>query len=378
LYRTSDQLLSVREGIEERLSERERSLYQLGEKILLYDLTNTYLEGSAHESPLAQRARSKEKRSDCPLLTLALVVDEEGFPKKSKILPGKVSEPKTLAAFLRAYDEELKQRLPLLKERPTVVIDAGVGTQENLSLIRSRGFHYMTVSRSRPKETPPGELVTLKAEKDCTVKAKRIEQDDGVIVYCESSGRAAKEASMKAHFQRRYEEGLQKIAGSLARKKGTRRYEKVLERLGRLREKYPTIAQFYRIEVRQEEGQAKGLSWEIDREEELRARFSGSYYLRSSRTDLEEKELWSLYMMLSQVEEAFRCLKSELGLRPVYHRKAPRQESHLFITVLAYHLLASIQKELKKKGISHRWDTCLLYTSPSPRDVEESRMPSSA
>ncbi|MCL0098743.1 hypothetical protein M1O16_02665, partial [Dehalococcoidia bacterium] len=107
--------------------------------------------------------------------------------------------------------------------------------------------------------------------------------------------------------------------------------------LGRLRERYPTIAQFYHIEVRQERGKVKEIIWQIDREKELRARFSGSYYIRSSRTDLDEKELWSLYMMLNQLEDSFRCLKSGLGLRPVHHRINRRQEAHLFITVLAYH-----------------------------------------
>ncbi|MCL0089009.1 IS1634 family transposase, partial [Dehalococcoidia bacterium] len=187
LYRTSDQLLKHRDEIERHLSESERSSYNLGETIILYDLTNTYLEGSAHESSLAHRARSKEKRYDCPLLTLALVVDEDGFPKKSKVLPGNVSEPGTLKAFLEAYDDELKQKLPLFKERPTVVIDAGVGTQANLRLIRSMGFHYITMSRSKLSETPTDGLVLLKKERDCTIKAKRIEHDGGVILYCESS-----------------------------------------------------------------------------------------------------------------------------------------------------------------------------------------------
>jgi transposase len=207
----------------------------------------------------------------------------------------------------------------------------------------------------------------IKKGMDCAIRAKRIEHDKGVILYCESSARAQKEESMKAQFQKRYEEGLQNIATSLTKKKGAKRYEKVLERLGRLRERYPTIAQFYRIEVRQEMDKVKEITWEIDREEELRARFSGCYYIRSSRTDLDEKELWSLYMMLNQVEDSFRCLKSELGLRPVYHRKDRRQEAHLFITVLAYHLLASIQKDLKKKGISYRWETIRTRLSNQTR-----------
>lgn len=357
LYRLSDELVKRREKIENLLAQRERENFGLGERVILYDLTNTYLEGSAHESSKAKRGHSKEKRDDRPLLTLALVLDEDGFPKKSQVLAGNASEPDSLRGFLEAYKSELSRRLPLFKELPTVVIDAGIGTADNLKLIRSEGFHYITVSRTRPPETPAEGLVVIRSEKDSTIKAKRLDRDGEVILYCESSARALKEGAMKASFQKRFEEELKAIAHSLAKKRGHKSYGKVMERIGRLRERYPTIARFYDVKVQDERGRASRMEWSIDDEKELEARFSGAYYIRSSRTDLDEKGLWSLYMMLSQVEESFRCLKSELGLRPVYHRKDPRQEGHLFITVLGYHLLATIQRELKNKGISHRWKT---------------------
>ena len=357
LYRLSDELVRHRNEIEERLAQRERETLGLGEKILLFDLTNTYLEGNGQESTKARHGRSKEKRNDQPLLTLALVVDEDGFPKKSQVLAGNASEPESLEAFLEAYQSDMARMLPLFRELPTVVVDAGVGTSGNLKLIRGKGFHYVTVSRTRPGEVSGDDLVVIKAEKELTVKAKRWDGEGEVILYCESSGRARKEAAMKARFQERFEEGLKGIASSLSRKRGHKRYGKVMERIGRLRERYPTIARFYDVQVEEERGRATRLQWSLDREKELEARFAGTYFIRSSRTDLDEKELWSLYMMLGRVEESFRCLKSELGMRPVFHRKDPRQEGHLFITVLAYHLLATIQRRLKKKGICHRWGT---------------------
>lgn len=355
LYRLSDELVEHRDRIEAFLAQRERERFGLGERIILYDLTNTYLEGRGQESSRARRGHSKEKRDDRPLLTLALVIDEDGFPKKSRVLPGNASEPDSLKGFLEAYKSDLSRALPLFNELPTVVIDAGIGTADNLKLIRGEGFPYITVSRSRPTEVPDEGLVVLKAESDSTIRAKRLDRDGEVILYCESSARAQKEGAMKASFQKHFEEGLQAIAVSLSKKRGHKDYGKVMERIGRLRERYPNIARFYDVVVREERGRATRMEWRIDDEKELEARFSGSYYIRSSRTDLDEKGLWSLYMMLSQVEESFRCLKSELGLRPVYHRKDPRQEGHLFITVLAYHLLATTQRELKNKGISHRW-----------------------
>lgn len=357
LYRLSDELVRHGEQIEEGLAQREREVLGLGEKIILYDLTNTYLAGRAHESERARRGHSKEKRHDRPLLTLALVIDGDGFPKKSQVLPGNASEAKSLKAFLEAYKSDLGRRQPLFQDLPTVVIDAGVGTQDNLKLIGEQGFQYVTVSRTRPGETPSEDLVVIRSEDDLTVKAKRLDREGEVILYCESSARARKEASMKARLQQRFEEGLAAIAGSVAKKGGHKGYGSVMERIGRLKERYPTIARFYEVKVVEQGGKAVGMEWSLDAGKELEARFSGSYYIRSSRTDLDEKELWSLYMTLGRVEESFRCLKSELGMRPVYHRKDPRQEGHLFITVLAYHLLATIQRQLKAKGISHRWST---------------------
>ncbi|MEI9479382.1 MAG: IS1634 family transposase [Deltaproteobacteria bacterium] len=357
LYRISDELVKHRDDIENLLAQRERETLGLGEKIILYDLTNTYLTGRAHESSRAHRGHSKEKRDDCPLLTLALVLDEEGFPKKSQVLAGNTSEPGSLKGFLEAYKSELSRRLPLFKELPTVVIDAGVGTQDNLRLIREEGFQYITVSRSRPTEAPTEELVMIRDGKDSTIKAKRLDRDGEVILYCESSARARKEESIKTRFQKRFEEGLEAISSSLTKKTGHKRYGRVMERIGRLRERYPTIARFYKVDVQEEKGKVSRVGWSIDGEKELEARFSGSYYIRSSRTDLNEKELWSLYMMLGQIEESFRCLKSELGLRPVFHRKDSRQEGHLFVSVLAYHLMAIVQRDLRRKGLSYRWGT---------------------
>lgn len=357
LYRTSDQLLEHRDEIEKGLAERERDLFQLGEKIILYDLTNTYLTGNARQSQMARRGRSKQKRNDCPLLTLALVLDKEGFPKASRVLKGNISEPGTLAGFLTSLKSESREQLSLLTEPPTLVFDAGVGTGDNLKLVRGEGFHYMTVSRHRPGEIPQEGLTVIKEDKDSTVEVKRLDGDGETILYCQSTARARKEESMKASFQKHFEEGLQAISGSLSKKRGHKAYGRVMERLGRLKERYPTIAQFYNVEVHQEGDRVTRMEWRIDRDKELETRFSGSYYIRSSRTDLDEKEMWSLYMMLSQIEESFRALKSELGLRPVRHHKDPRMEGHLFISVLAYHLLAAIQRELRQKGISYRWET---------------------
>jgi transposase len=357
LYRLADLLTARRHEIETRLAQNAQALFALGEKIILYDLTNTYLTGRAHENSLGQRGHSKEKRQDRPLLTLALVLDGDGFPKASRVFPGNVSEPGTLAEMLRTLHQEVSRPDELLQLTPTVVLDAGIASAANLAAIQEAGWHYVAVSRSRPREVPAEGLTVIRENDATTIRVKRLAQDGEVILYCHSTARGRKEAAMRTRMQQRFEEKLQNLAAGLAKPRGCRNYEKVLGRLGRLRERYPSIAQFYHIQVQHQDGQVQKITWEIQDQEKIQNKFSGSYYLRSNRHDLSDQELWSLYIMLNQVEEAFRALKSELGLRPVFHRVDRRLEGHLFITVLAYHLLAAIQRRLRQHGLSHRWQT---------------------
>jgi transposase len=357
LYRVSDVLISKKDAIERELVQKERSLLGLGEKIILYDLTNTYFCGTGADSELAQRGRSKEQRKDSPLITLALVLDEDGFPKTSRILAGNVSEPGTLKEILQALPVKQVEQLSLFSASPTVVMDAGIATEGNLEVLRQEGFHYICVSRTRPKESLGEDLEVIKEQKGSVlVRGKKIEAAGEILLYCESAGRRRKEESMKGLFQKRFEEGLQAIADSLNKKRGVKVYEKVMERLGKLKGKYSSISRFYEIEVDQEKDLATGLRWSIQDQAALDFRFSGAYQLRTDRRDLSEKELWTLYTTLTHVEGAFRSLKSELGLRPVFHRVDRRIEAHLFITVLAYHLLAVIERKLREKGLHQSWE----------------------
>lgn len=364
LYRLSDALVEHRQAVEAHLQQQEKRLFALQESIILYDLTNTFLTGTARESTMAKRGRSKEKRTDCPLLTLALVLDEDGFPKASKVFEGNVSEPSTLGAILDALPA--CGQLPL-RATPTVVIDAGIATEANLALIRSRHMDYVCVSRSRPCGVPEGEKALIKTGPGGTVHGIRLEQDAEILLYCESTGRSVKEESMRRRVQKGFEEKLDAIAASLSKPRTVKRYEKIVERVGRLRQRYSSIARFYEITVEQSAGQATSLVWHIQDEDALKARFSGGYLIRSSRKDLDERRLWSLYTTLTVVEESFRSLKSDLGLRPMYHRIDRRLEGHLFISICAYHLLAVIQRRLREKNIVHSWETIRMRMSSQCR-----------
>ena len=144
----------------------------------------------------------------------------------------------------------------------------------------------------------------------------------------------------------------------MKKKGGVKRYGKVLERIGRLRQKYALIAHYYTIEVKEKDGLATEIIWKMAKEEQADQRFSGSYFIRTSRTDLtDERELWSLYMMLTDLEDSFRSLKSELLLQPNCHQTEARMDAHIFIVVLAYHLLNSIRFKLKKHDVFMSWKT---------------------
>jgi transposase len=358
LYRLSDALVAKKEQIEEALVRRERSLLGLRETIILYDLTNTYFCGTGADNSLAKRGPSKEKRTDCPLVTLALALDEDGFPKASRTFAGNVSEPATFREILRVLPVKEVQQRCLFENAPTVVMDAGIATNKNLEILGEEGFHYICVSRARPKEPVADELEVIREhEGSVLVRGRTIESEGETLLYCESEGRARKEESMKALFQKRFEEGLSAIADSLVKKRGVKDYQKVLERLGKLKGKYPSVSRFYDIQVDQENEIATAIRWSIQDQAALDFRFSGAYLLRTDRKDLKEKELWTLYNTLTHIEGAFRSLKSELGLRPVFHRVSRRIEGHLFITVLAYHLLAVIERKLRKNGVRQCWES---------------------
>ena len=354
LYRTSDLLLSFKSQIEEHLKLKERNLFSLKENIILYDLTNTYFEGSTKKNKKAKWGRSKEKRSDCPLVTLGLVIDEMGFPKASKIFKGNVYEADTLLKMLELLQGETIQSASTkarakAKKGITVVMDAGISTEDNLKLLKSEGYDYICVARNKPfdeSKVDLDNLVTIKQDKTNKVEAKLVKGDDENVLYCKSFLKEKKEQAMKTKMQQRFEEGIKQIAASLTKKGGVKKYDKVLERIGRLKEKNASIAHYYCVDVKHKDGIATAVDWKFLKVEKAKQRFSGSYFLRTSRNDLTEQKIWFLYVILTNLEDPFRYLKDELGLRPVHHQKESRSDVHLFITVLAYHLLISIQTKL--------------------------------
>lgn len=227
LYKVSDCLLDHKKKIEDGLVKRERDIFSLNEKIILYDLTNTYFESGVGKSKKKRYGgHSKEKRNDCPLVTLGLVLDESGFPKRSMVFEGNVREWSTLLGMIKELDKDGDDI-----KRKTVIMDAGISTEDNLDELRRLHYDYICVARNKPlKEVPKDGFLTIKHTKENQVEARMMRQDKDVVLYCRSSGRKRKERSMQARFQERFETDLKAALDSLHKKGGTKKYNKVLER----------------------------------------------------------------------------------------------------------------------------------------------------
>ena len=366
LYEIGDTLLIHKKRLEQELRKQEETLFPQEQALFLYDLTNTYFEGAASKNTSANRGHSKEKRSDCPLVTLALVVDNRGLPIFSQIYKGNQSEPETLEEILKRLYVEDKT---LFKETiPTIVMDRGIATKSNLELLRQKHYPYIVVERRATEKDYAQEFTAAKEtfdklgddsdEASSVVYVKKIVTEDTCRVLCWSEGREQKERAMDTLKEKRFLEDLERLKASVS-KKGILLATKVAERVGRIKERYPSMAKYYTIALELDEEQKKvvTISWVKLPSREKRTTLTGCYVIETSHRDLGAQEIWRLYTTLVKVEEAFRDLKTDLGFRPVHHQLAERTEAHLFISVLAYHLLILIERELRDKGDHRRWST---------------------
>jgi len=370
VYKASDILLKNQDALEEHLRRTEGQLFALDEKIILYDLTNTFIEGTGKYNPKARYGgKSKEKRSDCPLVTLGLVLDVQGFPKKSRIYEGNVSEPKTLEAMIDGLSIEDRGEGSLFK--PTIILDAGIATEDNIEWLKGEEYRYIVVSRKKKTAIPPDvSMVAVKQDdRDQTVLVEaglsKNKDADELQLYCHSVDKEKKEEGIKNKFQERFEFELMKARNALDLKNGTKRYDKVLERIGRLKERYRSVARGYKIAVEKdrETDKAKDIKWSRKETEKT----SGVYCLRTNREDLDVQQIWDIYTMLTDIEDAFRCMKSELGLRPIHHQKEVRCDGHIFITVIAYHLMHTIRHKLRHRSVRFCWTTIRRQLSTQVR-----------
>ncbi len=367
MYQVSDQLLGKKAALEHYLYERERSLFGLQETITLYDLTNTYFEGQCKGNALAAHGHSKEKRSDCPLVTLGLVLDSSGFPKRSHVYEGNVSEPATLSEMIHKLEST---GIPAL-QKPMVVMDAGIATQDNIDWLNNHQYPYLVVSRKKHREFDESKSTIVKQDADCTVKVQKVIDDETgeTLLYCHSSQREKKEQAIGNLFSKRFEDALQYLSDGLTIKRRLKKYDKVVEKIGRLKQQFSKAAKLFTVTVTKDDksGNARKITWQRKPAPDTTDTYPGVYCLRTSQTGWDESTLWKTYTMLTDLEAVFRSLKSELGLRPIHHQIAKRVSGHLFITVLAYHLVHTIRFRLKQMDNHSSWSSLRKILSTQSR-----------
>ena len=354
MYRAADALWKHSAQIEQTLFARLTDLFGFSTTITLYDLTNTYFEGEVPNNTKAKHGRSKEKRSDCPLVTLGLVLDGSGFVRRSQTFAGNVSEPGTLETMLNHLNAP---------SEALVVMDAGIATEDNIQWLRDKGYGYLVVSRERSRQFDDTAAVSLKTASNETVRCQKVlaKDEKEIRLYCHSEGREQKEQAITERFSSRFEAELNALNAGLQRPRTEKNPHKLHERIGRLKEKHHGIGQHYQIELQTDESGEKAISltWQKQVVAGSSANLPGVYCLRSNQTAWTEEKLWRTYMTLTDLEAVFRCFKSDLGLRPIFHHKEERVDSHLFITVLAYQFVQLIRQRLKESDVnfSSSWQT---------------------
>jgi len=359
-YRLSDKLLSCRNALEFHLREKEHELFHLNRTIILYDLTNSYFEGQAAENPKARRsANSKEKRSDCPIVSVGLVLDGEGFILTHKVFPGNLHDSKSMVEVLRDLHDSCDEG-----QAPIVVLDGGIASEKNLAWLRDNGYDYAVNGKRTTRRKFAADFMELNrfhkvGERDdkAPVFVRRLESETDHVLLCRSDERKKKEDAIVSKTEEKLLEALEKLAGRIAKKDGKLHLEKGAETLnrniGKITSHYVRAAKFYHISY---DEKTRILTWNRDEPDyQADAELHGCYHLRCSRADLSDDEIWRIYITLTRVESAFRLMKSELGLRPFYHYKEYRCDGHVWLTILAYHLLHWVEYMLKLSGYETTW-----------------------
>jgi transposase len=362
LYRTLDDLLAAKEQIENDLKDRLGTLFQLQYDVLLYDLTSSYFEGHAEQNALAKRGYSRDHRGDCKQIVVALVVTREGFPLAHYTLAGNTRDVQTVEKVVTAVETRFG------KSQRIWVMDRGMMSKDNLKFLSTSGRRYLI-------GTLRSELAKFQAELSNAawvdiredVQVKPVEREGVAYLLARSLQRSKKERAMRRRQTHGLRDALKKLSRRVCQGQLKMR-DKVVERVGRLKERFPQAAKLVRITVGQNGKPAVTWTWQKDLHRAAFAR-DGAYLLKSNYSDWSAEEFWETYMQLTVAEKAFRTLKSELQIRPIWHRYSGRVEAHVMVCVLAYALWKTLDHLAKQAGLQ------TLIRKPDPDRPDDSPKP---
>jgi transposase len=366
LYRTLDPLIKAREAIENDLKDQFGKLFQLDYDLLFYDLTSTYFEGQAEGNDLARLGYSRDHRSDCKKIVLALIVTRDGFPLAHLTLAGNTQDLQTVETVVKTIEARFG------KSQRVWVMDRGMISVEAVKFLSQSGRRYLLATRRSELALFGKELRASgwqRLDDNPDVEVKQLKRKRVHYLLARSQPRRQKERAIRRRQRRRLARALAKLQKRIDDGRLKNR-DKILESVGRLKSRFPKGRPFVTITV-SKTNPAK-LSWTWDREK-FRAALArdGAYLLRSNQDGWSPKEFWETYIQLTVVEHAFRVLKSELRLRPVWHHFSGRTEAHVMICVLAYALWKTLDHLSKRAGL----ETQIRKPNPHPGKAEPKPRP---
>jgi len=359
LYRALDQLVVHKAAIEAHLSRRAGELFALDNEVLLYDVTSTYFEGQAEANALAQRGYSRDHRSDCKQVLIALVVTFDGFPLGYEVFAGNTHDSKTLQTIVAT----MEARHGMLGR--VWIADRGMASRENLAWLRKTGRRYIIGA-------PKSELKKLadalaapagwrEVRAGIEVKLARCPETAETVILCRSADRRSKEQAMHDKFSRRIEAALARLAARIARSRKRLDREQVDRQIGRILQQNQRAARRFKVRLAEDGGPA-GFRLEVEVNaafDDWAALSEGAYLLRSNITDWSDEQLWKAYIQLTQAEAAFRIQKDQLRVRPIWHQRADRVEAHILVCFLAFVLWKTLEMWQSRAGLGNAPRTVL-------------------
>ena len=346
LYRTLDHLLPQKTALERHLTTRYGELFAAEFDVLLYDLTSSYVEGAAPKNPMMHRGYSRDHRPDCLQVVLAVIVNIDGFPLSYETFDGNRADVTTLETVMRMVERKYGQA------RRVWVFDRGIVSDANLAAIRRRGGQYLVGTRRsklRAVEQALLEGTWTRVRDEVDAQLVPIPGGTETYVLCRSTARREKELAIRRRFSTRLEDRLRGLAHRVAtgRLKDRAKIERVL---GRLQASYASVADLYEMAVHDEDGQLR-LHWTLIEDRRVwRDAREGAYLLRTNLVGQTVEELWTKYIQLTEAEAAFRALKSELAVRPVFHQLERRAKAHVLVAFLGYALWVTLKHLLHRRG----------------------------
>jgi hypothetical protein len=366
LYRTLDQLLKAQVPIENDLKQNLGTLFQLDYDLLLYDLTSSYFEGLAEENELAQRGYSRDHRSDCKQIVIALVVTREGFPLAHETFAGNTRDLSTVKHIVNTIETRFG------KSERVWVMDRGMIGEESLAFLNEPGRRYLLSSQRHALKEFQSDLASpgwQRLPDNPDVEVKLLKRDDVHYLLARSKPRRAKERAMCRRQRRGLAKALKKLFLRVGKGRLKKR-DKILEAVGRFKERFPKAHPFVTIQVGATHREFT-YAWNVAKFKDALRR-DGAYLLRSNQAGWSAQEFWETYIQLTVVERAFRVLKTNLLLRPIWHHYSGRTKAHVFICVLAYALWKTLDHLAKRAGLMtqiHKPDPRRGNTAPKPRPM---------